>query len=281
MHMNEKCASCMIGKQESLTDRSDYLERIRTILQEHIAEDSAPRMALRFAEAYEAYFGPQESYAEIRKQYNDLVLSMTDDIRTAIESSGDPLLYALIYSRTGNYIDFAALDHVDPKTLIELLEKTEPTEHDRETYASFLKQCEEASSFLLLADNCGEIVLDRLMLEQLHKRFPDLKLTVMVRGGEVVNDAVREDAEYAGIPELAEIVDCGSATGGVVPELLSEEGRTAMDQADVILAKGQGNYEGLYGEGWHIFYMMLCKCDMFAERFNVPRMTGMFTEGFD
>ncbi len=281
MHMNEKCASCMIGKQESLTDRSDYLDRIRTILQEHIAEDSAPRMALRFADAYEAYFGPQESYAPIRKQYNDLVLSMTDDIRTAIESSDDPLLSALIYSRTGNYIDFAALDHVDPKTLIGLLEKTEPTEHDRETYASFLKQCSEASSFLLLAYNCGEIVLDKLMLEQLHKRFPDLKLTVMVRGGEVVNDAVREDAEYAGIPELAEVVDCGSATGGVVPELLSEEGRNAMDQADVILAKGQGNYEGLYGEGWHIFYMMLCKCDMFAERFNVPRMTGMFTEGFD
>ena len=106
-------------------------------------------------------------------------------------------------------------------------------------------------------------------------------VTVMVRGGEVVNDAVREDAEYAGIPELAEVIDCGSATGGVVPELLSEEGRNALDQADVILAKGQGNYEGLYGEGWHIFYMMLCKCDMFAERFNVPRMTGMFTEGFD
>ena len=223
----------------------------------------------------------QESYAEIRKQYNDLVLSMTDDIRAAIESSDDPLLSALIYSRTGNYIDFAALDHVDPKTLIDLLEKTEPTEHDRETYASFLKQCREASSFLLLADNCGEIVLDKLMLEQLHKRFPDLKLTVMVRGGEVVNDAVREDAEYAGIPELAEIVDCGSATGGVVPELLNEAGRNALDQADVILAKGQGNYEGLYGEGWHIFYMMLCKCDMFAERFNVPRMTGMFTEGFE
>lgn len=278
MHMNEMCASCMISKQEALSDNREYLDAIRKIMDDHIKDDSSPYMALRFSQAYEKFFGPAESYAPIRKQYNDLVLSMEDAIRTNIEASEDPLFSALIYSRTGNYIDFAAMDHVEPETLIRLLEETQAYAHDHKTYASFLNQCGNAESFLLLADNCGEIVLDRLMLEQLHKRFPKLKLTVMVRGGEVVNDAVMEDAEYAGIPSLARVITCGSATGGVVPALMSAEAKAAMDEADVILAKGQGNYEGLYGEGWHIFYLLLCKCEMFAQRFNVPRMTGMFTE---
>lgn len=278
MHMNEMCASCMISKQEALSDNREYLDAIRKIMDDHIKDDSSPYMALRFSQAYERFFGPAESYAPIRKQYNDLVLSMEDAIRTNIEASEDPLFSALIYSRTGNYIDFAAMDHVEPETLIRLLEENQADAHDHKTYVSFLSQCENAESFLLLADNCGEIVLDRLMLEQLHKRFPKLKLTVMVRGGEVVNDAVMEDAEYAGIPSLARVITCGSATGGVVPALMSAEAKAAMDEADVILAKGQGNYEGLYGEGWHIFYLLLCKCDMFAQRFNVPRMTGMFTE---
>ena len=278
MHMNEMCASCMISKQEALSDNREYLDAIRKIMDDHIKDDSSPYMALRFSQAYEKFFGPAESYAPIRKQYNDLVLSMEDAIRTNIEASEDPLFSALIYSRTGNYIDFAAMDHVEPETLIRLLEETQADAHDHKTYASFLNQCGNAESFLLLADNCGEIVLDRLMLEQLHKRFPKLKLTVMVRGGEVVNDAVMEDAEYAGIPSLARVITCGSATGGVVPALMSAEAKAAMDEADVILAKGQGNYEGLYGEGWHIFYLLLCKCEMFAQRFNVPRMTGMFTE---
>ena len=278
MHMNEMCASCMISKQETLSDNREYLDAIRKIMDDHIKDDSSPYMALRFSQAYERFFGPAESYAPIRKQYNDLVLSMEDAIRTNIEASEDPLFSALIYSRTGNYIDFAAMDHVEPETLIRLLEETQADAHDHKTYESFLSQCENAESFLLLADNCGEIVLDRLMLEQIHKRFPKLKLTVMVRDGEVVNDAVMEDAEYAGIPSLARVITCGSATGGVVPALMSAEAKAAMDEADVILAKGQGNYEGLYGEGWHIFYLLLCKCEMFAQRFNVPRMTGMFTE---
>lgn len=278
MHMNEMCASCMISKQEALSDNREYLDAIRKIMDDHIKDDSSPYMALRFSQAYEKFFGPAESYAPIREQYNDLVLSMEDAIRTNIEASEDPLFSALIYSRTGNYIDFAAMDHVEPETLIRLLEETKADAHDHKTYASFLNQCGNAESFLLLADNCGEIVLDRLMLEQIHKRFPKLKLTVMVRGGEVVNDAVMEDAEYAGIPSLARVITCGSATGGVVPALMSAEAKAAMDEADVILAKGQGNYEGLYGEGWHIFYLLLCKCEMFAQRFNVPRMTGMFTE---
>ena len=278
MHMNEQCASCMMNKQRSLSDDSAYLDTIQKILSDHFAQDSAPRMAYRFAQAYEERFGKPASYAAIRKQYNDLVLSLTDQIREKIEAAADPLFESLLYARTGNYIDFAAMEHVEPETLIAMLGESVSSENDRITYASFLKECETAERFLLLADNCGEIVLDRLVLEQLQKRFPNMKLTVLVRGGEVLNDALIEDAEAAGIAELAEVLDSGYAAGGTVIELMKEEALAALDAADVILAKGQGNYEGLSHCGYHVFYLFLCKCQMFADRFQVPRLTGMFTE---
>jgi Uncharacterized conserved protein len=112
---------------------------------------------------------------------------------------------------------------------------------------AFTDRCRNAERFLLIADNCGEIVLDKLFLEQLRLAYPRLKLSVMVRGSEVLNDVTAEDAAYVGIDSVAEIVSSGTSVAGVIHEMLPEEAKTAIDQADVILAKGQGNYESLSG----------------------------------
>ena len=85
---------------------------------------------------------------------------------------------------------------VNEETLLDLFKETEMRQDERETYESFISQCANAQTFLLLTDNCGEIVLDKLLLQQLRKRFPQLEITVMVRGDEAVNDATMEDAEY-------------------------------------------------------------------------------------
>lgn len=151
-------------------------------------------------------------------------------------------------------------------------------EQDKEAMDSMIRQCAEAEHFLLIADNCGEIVLDKLFLEQLKKRFPHLKITVLVRGGEVLNDATVEDAREAGIDQLADIVSNGTTVAGTVYEMISREAKEAMDRADVILAKGQGNYESLCRQGRHIFYSFLCKCDLFTGRFQVPKLTGILVE---
>ena len=136
----------------------------------------------------------------------------------------------------------------------------------------------DPGSGLFVCDNCGEIVLDRLMLEQLKKRFPWLSVKALVRGGEVLNDATAEDAVYAGLDQVAQIVSNGEAVAGTIYEMMPEEAKKALDEADVILAKGQGNYESLSGQGRHVFYEFLCKCDLFTSRFHVPKLTGMFIE---
>ena len=100
----------------------------------------------------------------------------------------------------------------------------------------------------------------------------------MVRGGEVLNDATMEDAEYVGLTQTARVISSGSAAAGTIYSMLSAEARQALDSADVILAKGQGNYESLSHQGRHIFYSFLCKCELFTERFSVPPLTGMLVE---
>ena len=115
-----------------------------------------------------------------------------------------------------------------------------------------------------------------MMIEQLKKRFPELKIQAMVRGKEVLNDATVEDAVYCGLDCVAEILTNGEAVAGLIYDMLPEASRRAVDEADVILAKGQGNYETMSGMKRKVFYEFLCKCDLFVTRFAVPRLTGMF-----
>lgn len=278
MRISESCAKCLYDRQKNKTDNEAYLSEIRELLDNRKETDTSPYMVYLFNEVYERYFGAGADYKDIKKSYNDLVLGMEDRLRKEIEGSTDPLAKALIMARIGNYIDFGAMNHVDEDEFLSLFSDTDMRDDDRATYESFLNECRKGQSFLLVCDNCGEIVLDKLMLEQLKKRFPHLTLKALVRGKDVLNDATEEDATYTGLAGMAEIVSNGEAIAGTIYEMMPEEARKALDDADVILAKGQGNYESMSGQGWHVFYEFLCKCDLFTSRFNVPRLTGMFVE---
>lgn len=278
MRISNSCMECLYDKQARLTDNENYLSEIRKLLAERREEDTSPYMVYLFHQVYEKYFGKEQPYAEIKKRYNDLILSMEHTIKKQIEQAGDSLAMSLFLARIGNYIDFGAMSNVDDDVLMELFSNIQISEADKKTYQAFLKECEKADTFLLLCDNCGEIVLDKLMIEQLKERFPRLKVTVMVRGGEVLNDATMEDAVYVGMDSVAEIITNGESVAGTVYEMLPLKAKEAIDYADVILSKGQGNYESISGQGRHIFYTFLCKCDLFTERFGVPKLTGIFVE---
>lgn len=278
MYISDYCVNCLYKKQEASVSDERYLTEIRDILKNREVEDTSPYIMYQFQQVYEKYFGKSESFSPIKKQYNELVLSMEDEIRKEIEAAEDPLAKAMVFARIGNYIDFGAVSHVDTETFLKLFEQSELSEHDQVVYQSFLTQCRKSEKFLLITDNCGEIVLDKLFLEQLKKRFANLSIKVLVRGGEVLNDATMEDAVAAGMTEIAEVVSNGRPIAGTVYSMLSEEGKKAFDEADVRLAKGQGNYESLSKQGWKIFYAFLCKCELFVTRFQVPQFTGMFVE---
>ena len=278
MRISESCARCLYEKQLNKTDNEEYLAKIKDLLDNRGEGDTSPYMVYLFNKVHEKYFGKGADYKDIKKKYNDLVLGMESDLRSEIEKSDDPLAKALIMSRIGNYIDFGAMNHVDQNEFMTLFRETSMQARDIPVYEAFLKECEAGSSFLLVCDNCGEIVLDRLMIEQLKKRFPHLKVKALVRGKDVLNDATEEDAHYTGLDKTAGIISNGEAVAGIIYDMMPKEAQTALDDADIIMAKGQGNYESMSGQGRHVFYAFLCKCDLFTRRFNVPKLTGMFVE---
>lgn len=278
MRITESCAECLYDKQRHMVDDENYLAEIRAIIDNRGENDTSPYLVYQFNRVYERYFGQRAPYKDIKKKYNDLVLSMEESVRKRIEASEDPLVKALLYARVGNYIDFGAMNQVDDEKFLSLLDSVEANDREADVMESFAEQCKNARRFLLIADNCGELVLDKLFLEQLHRRFPGLWTDVLVRGGEVLNDATAEDAEYVGISRLAGVISNGLPIAGTVYDMLPDDAREAMDRADVILAKGQGNYESLSRQGRHIFYSFLCKCELFTGRFGVPKFTGVFVE---
>ncbi|WP_028515924.1 damage-control phosphatase ARMT1 family protein [Ruminococcus flavefaciens] len=278
MRISQSCAECLYKRQKNKTDNTEYLAEIKALLDNRKETDTSPYMVYLFNKVHVRYFGKGADYSIIKKQYNDLVLAMEDSLRHEINSAEEPLAKAMMMSRAGNYIDFGAMNSVDRDEFLSLFSNTEMREDDRKTYESFLRECTDAKTFLLICDNCGEIVLDKLMLEQLKLRFPHLTVRAMVRGDNVLNDATAEDAKYVGLDAEAEIISNGEAVAGTIYEMLPDEAKNVLDHSDVILAKGQGNYESLSGQGRHIFYEFLCKCKLFTSRFNVPKLTGIFIE---
>ena len=276
MNITESCVECLWRRQQHLSNDPAYLSDIKKILDNRRPDDCSPYLVYLFNETYERHFGIRPSYADAKKTYNDFVLSKEESIKNQIEKAADPLKISFTYARSGNYIDFGALSKIDTCTFTDLLSNATFAKQDEAVYEEFIRECKNGKKFLLIADNCGEIVLDKIFLEQLKKEYPHLEITVMVRGADVLNDVTEVDAVYVGIDKTARIVSSGIGIGGIIYKLISDEAKEILDTSDIVLAKGQGNYESLGGHGRHIYYSFLCKCELFTSRVAVPKFTGMF-----
>ena len=283
MRLNSYCIRCLLDRQQERLEKfqdeekkTAYMKEVAGIVGESEDEDSAPVMVYRFNKLYREYFGEAMDYRKEKEEYNRYVMEMEDRLYQEILEAPDPLAMSIIYARIGNYIDFGAMQHVEKEQFLKLFHDQEKNVLAEDTYHQFLKECAEGKNFVLLTDNCGEIVLDKLFVQELKKRFPHLDVTVMVRGEEVLNDATLEDAEKVGLFAVANVVDNGNGIAGTVERFLSKEALEVLDRADVILGKGQANFETMNGCGRNIYYSFLCKCNWFSKRFNVPKYTGLF-----
>lgn len=222
----------------------------------------------------EIYGLDEDRYRQEKADSNRFVLERLDRIRTRVEQAEDPVYAGLQFSVLGNYIDFSALkDEIDFDQLDEMLDKGEQLELDRENYSFLCADLEKGRQLLYLTDNAGEIGFDRVLAEQIQKKYPQLSITFCVRGAPALNDATREDAELVGIP--FKVIDNGNRIAGTQIELLGAEAKAALDSADVVLAKGQGNIETMYGCGYNVYYAFLVKCPRFIKVFDKPKFTPM------
>ena len=231
----------------------------------------APETARLLHEIYGLDF---DRYRQEKLASNAFVLERMDAIRASVESAADPLLAGLQHAILGNYIDFSALrGEVSFEKLDNMLAEAHKMELDADTYAALRADLAAGQRLLYITDNAGEIGFDRILAEQIHRDYPHLQITFLVRGGPANNDALVEDAVAMGIP--VPVIGNGNCVPGTQLELLSPEAMTALEGADVVISKGQGNAETLIGCGYHIYYAFLVKCDRFVRLFDRPKLTPM------
>lgn len=284
MKLNPFCMCCALNKQEQkirhypdMEKKTEYMKKVMALMANTEEKDCAPSLSVDIQKLYSSFWNcPMEDFTEIKKEFNQLMLNMEVSIEDKIRKSNDPLEKALLYARIGNYIDFAALSNVDQSTVITLLDEKSSEDLDEKEYKNFLHDLSSAKKLVYLTDNCGEVVLDKMAVKILKEQYPNLDITVIVRGYPVVNDATMEDAEEIGLTDLVKVIGNGSNVGGTWIPGINSESRELLYNADLIIAKGQGNFETLNDCGLNIYYLFLCKCDLFQRRFHAENLQGMF-----
>ena len=283
IRLNEECINCIISKylrdypeDAGFQVRLSYIQGVLKILSEAKVSESAPELVEKVSLVREKIFGSKKDFSEIKKHFNNLVMSLEDEIYGKIQAGSNIVKAALKYSMMGNYIDFGVVGNVEEKKLMEFLDKAPEVEINEAEFKQFEKELKSARKMVFLSDNCGEVVLDKLLIKAICSRFPDLSVEVIVRGLPVLNDATMEDAKQVRLDDIASVSDNGTAIAGTCLDRISPEARQKIEKADVILAKGQGNFETLRFCKKNVYYAFMCKCKMFADKFGVPQYTGMF-----
>ena len=209
--------------------------------------------------------GMDDPYHAIKAHFNRVALEMLPALSVNVKAASDPLAMAVRYAIAGNVIDLGITNDLTDNEVRRALDQvlSEPFVGD---WKEFRRAIADAKSILYLADNAGEIVFDRLLIEQL----PPGRVTLAVRGGAVLNDATMADAWTARLQEIAEVIDNGSDAPGTLLGDCSGPFLKRFTEADLIIAKGQGNFETLSEEAANIFSLFQVKCPVVATHTGLP-----------
>ena len=282
IRLNAQCISCLLNKHLndfpedfSSEQKVEYMQGILKIIGNAEACMSAPEIVEKI-NLFKQSVGIFTDYSQIKSYYNKYMLSLEKEIESIICSSENPLKSAIKYAMAGNFIDFGAMKSVDEQKLEFLLENVNDISIDNNEFECFKKAIIDAQNIAFLTDNCGEIVLDKLLIKQILKLNKNINIDVLVRGEPVLNDCTIKDAKEVGLDCIVNVIGNGTAIAGAVINKVTQQTKNKLDNADLIISKGQGNFETLRYCGKNIYYMFLCKCKMFAERFGVGVCTGIF-----
>ncbi len=271
--MNYRCFFCLSRAFEKLIIKEKLSNEQANLFTKEIiqlySEKGDSYLTPQFAGAIYAnlkrYTGNNDPFSQVKRQSNDLVLGMYDNLKEKVEKANNPFDMALRLAIAGNIIDFAVNDKYNLQETINHVLNTDFSINHSEDLQNELKQ---ADTVLYLGDNNGEIVLDKLLIETIN--HPNLIFAV--RGEPVINDITIKDAEYVGMKKIVPIVSNGTNLPSTVLSECSDEFKEIFNKADLVISKGQGNLEGLQNESNHnIFFLLMVKCDVIAESIKVKK----------
>ncbi len=212
-----------------------------------------------------------DPFRELKQKSNSLVLEIYGDMKKEIQNSSDRLLTSLNFSIAGNIIDYGANHSLKLEKEIEsITRKSKKVSRNSVNfqYAKFKKKLEKAGLILFIGDNAGEIALDKLFVEEIKRMYPGKRMVYAVREKPVINDATLEDARFVGMDKTVEVISSGSIIPGTSLKRCNKEFISLFKDADIIISKGQGNFETLSDEPEPIFFLLTVKCGVVAKMLN-------------
>ncbi|MBI5188054.1 MAG: DUF89 family protein [Nitrospirae bacterium] len=281
MKVHIDCFPCFL-KQSIIalrlgTQDESVQERIlKSILSEINIVDTSkpPAYATTFIHRKIRHLLGKDPFKNIKSEYNQIALKLYPELKNMIEESPDPLWTASRLAIAGNVIDFgiftphqnsgAGVTSVDIEGTIEKAIYNPLAVDD---YILFRDDVAISDEILYLTDNAGEIVFDRLLIETLISLGKKVKAAV--KGSPVINDSTMEDARESGLTEVCEVIDNSSDIVGTILEWTSPEFQEAFKNAQLVISKGQGNFETLIETGKKIFFLFQSKCDVVSKELGL------------
>ncbi len=284
MNAQAECILCMFNQalntvRAATDDRAvwtEVLKRLADLVPDIDMNQTPAAVSQNVYRLITEITGQSDPFAGHKQLSNTTALRLRPGLRDTVLSSADPVSAALHLAAAGNVIDAgigqAPIQDIEA-TLVNVLE----TPFGINDLDAFRAELIPGKRMLYLADNAGEIVFDTVLIEQLQRL--GIQVTVSVKSSPIINDATRTDAEAAGIPALAEVIETGSNDIGIYFDRISPEFRRALAQADLILAKGQGNYETCEDRPENFYFLLKAKCQLVADHLDVPLGTLVFRHG--
>jgi len=254
----QACRSAGVPEKKQVS----IMGEVMNLLQRVNPSSRPPEIAAQMHTLVRNLTNCKDPYLELKQTSTKIALRLFDEMKKKISGAKNPFDTAVRLSIAGNIIDFGVGNDFDlPSEIQRVLTQPYAIDHTLELEDEISK----AKTILFLADNAGETVFDRLLIEIIGKH-----VIYAVKDAPVLNDATIEDAVAAGIDYTAEVISCGARSPGTVLNQCSKDFIKLYEQADVIIAKGQGNYEALSEEKKNIFFLLQTKCDVLARDLGVP-----------
>jgi uncharacterized protein with ATP-grasp and redox domains len=266
-----ECVGCIIGQglrtaKIATDDERLHEQVVREIVNRLQEFDFSLAPAVNSMIAYDtvaAVTGNPDPFRAKKREHNDIALAMEQELEQIVESAPDKLHAALQLSAAGNVIDMGVMRSFDIKDAVQQVLEQGFAADD---YTEFRESLEGADEVLFVGDNAGEIVFDKPLVRALSEHA---HVVYAVKSAPIINDATMEDAEYTGMTKIATVVVTGTSAIGAPPELVSDEFREILDRSDLIVAKGQGNFETLDVLPQDIFFILKAKCSVVARELGV------------
>jgi uncharacterized protein with ATP-grasp and redox domains len=275
MKIHDKCLPCVVNqviKVANITgvDKKEELFReVFNYLSKMDYKITTPEIIGETFDMIKKYTNNPDPYKETRNYYNTLFFKLLPQFERKIDKSGNPFQLAVRYAIVGNIIDFNPIHNTLLEDIFDIFEKMEQLELAVDDSRALMEDILNAKILLYLGDNCGEICMDKILLKKIKELNPYIQIIFGVRGKPVVNDSIAEDAYAVGINEYADVIDNGDGSLGTVLNRTSSNFREIYKKADVVIAKGQANYECLSEENKNIYFLLMTKCDVIANDIDV------------